>query len=184
MNPLHNLNIGPPAAGEIRQIHRVFELAIRDAFKQEGLEAHLEDIKYEISHKQERLANALYTQEPALHFLVARVRDEVVGTISYGPSGQLISECTDGQLKDVGELGSLYILPDYQNRGIGSALISEMVQQLDKQGIEQFCLDSGYRRAQVRWARKFGPPYAIAKDRWGPDSPHMVWLCQVQDWIQ
>lgn len=184
MNPLYNLNIGPPAAGEIRQIHRVFELAIRDAFKQEGLEAHLEDIEYEISHKQERLANALYTQEPALHFLIARVRDEVVGTISYGPSGQLISECTYGQLKDVGELGSLYILPDYQNSGIGSALISEMVRQLDKQGIKQFCLDSGYRRAQVRWTRKFGPPYAIAKDRWGPDSPHMVWLCQVQDWVQ
>lgn len=183
MNSLQILNIGPPATAEIKQIHRVFELAIKDAFKQEGLETHYEDIQFEISHKQERLANALHAPEPELHFLVARIHGEVVGTISYGPSGLLISECTDGQLKDIGEIGSLYILPDYQNCGIGSALISEMVRQLDKQGIEQFCLDSGYRRAQVRWTRKFGPPYAIAKDRWGPDSPHMVWLCQVQDWI-
>jgi len=184
MNPLQNLSIRPPASVEIRQIHRVFELAIKDAFMQEGLETHQEDIQHEINHKQERLANALHAHEPELQFLVARAYDEVIGTISYGPSGPLISECTDGQLKDVGELGSLYILPDYQNRGIGSALIREMVQQLDKQGIEQFCLDSGYRRAQVRWTRKFGPPYAVMKDRWGPDSPHMVWLCQVRDWIK
>ncbi|MNC76709.1 hypothetical protein D3C75_1284870 [compost metagenome] len=70
-------------------------------------------------------------------------------------------------------------MPEYQGQGIGSALIAELMAFLRKQGIAEFCLDSGYRRAQTRWLRKFGEPYAVVKDYWGPDSVHMVWLCTV-----
>jgi GNAT superfamily N-acetyltransferase len=82
----------------------------------------------------------------------------------------------------VGELGSLYVLPSYQGLGVGSTLIKELMAYLSKQGIEQFCLDSGYQRAQVKWLRKFGEPYKVVKDYWGPDSVHMVWLCKVSDY--
>ena len=87
--------------------------------------------------------------------------------------------CTGHQLDAVGELGSLYILPEYQGQGIGSALIGELLEFLREQGIDRFCLDSGYQRAQRRWLQKFGEPYITVKDYWGPDSVHMVWLCTV-----
>jgi GNAT superfamily N-acetyltransferase len=83
----------------------------------------------------------------------------------------------------VGELGSLYVLPSYQGQGVGSALIKGMAISLKKQGIDQFCLDSGYKRAQKRWLRKFGEPYKTVKDYWGPDSVHMVWLCKINDYV-
>jgi len=87
-------------------------------------------------------------------------------------------------LDHLGELGSLYVAPSYQNQGIGSALIKEMMIFLKEQGIEQFCLDSGYKRAQTRWLRKFGEPYKVVKDYWGPDSIHMVWLCNVNGFLE
>jgi len=62
---------------------------------------------------------------------------------------------------------------------VGSALINAMVAHLYKQGLDQFCLDSGYKRAQKRWLRKFGEPYKVVKDYWGPDIDNMIWLCKV-----
>ncbi len=157
----------------------VFETAIPDAFIKEGLTLMDEDIQNEISNKKQMLSSALEDQNGGLRFLVAKVDDQVVGTISFGPCGTDIISCTEGELSGVGELGSLYILPDFQNQGIGSALIHEMLKTLHDKGIEKFCLDSGYKRAQKRWLRKFGEPYKVVNDYWGPGYEHMIWLCKV-----
>ncbi|MGZ7443053.1 GNAT family N-acetyltransferase [Paenibacillus sp. TH7-28] len=164
---------------------RVFELAIPDAFAREGLGHLKEDIRGEIGHKQKLLDAALASADADVKFLIAKVGREVVGTISFGPCGEEIRQCTTAnELNDVGELGSLYVLPSYQDRGVGSALIREMLTLLAGQGVGRFCLDSGYRRAQQKWLRKFGQPYKVAKDYWGPGQDHMIWLCDVRDFVK
>jgi GNAT superfamily N-acetyltransferase len=75
------------------------------------------------------------------------------------------------------------VLPEFQNRGIGSQLISTLIEELHRNGIERFCLDSGYKRAQKKWVHKFGEPYMIVKDYWGEGSDHIIWLCSVQKFI-
>lgn len=92
-----------------------------------------------------------------------------------------IEDCEDNS---VGELGSLYILPDYQDKGVGTALINSMIKYIHGLGIKEFCLDSGYSGAQKRWTRKFGKPYKIAKDYWGEEADNMVWLCRVSDYLK
>jgi GNAT superfamily N-acetyltransferase len=119
-----------------------------------------------------------------VYFLIAKLDDTVVGTISFGPCGEDIKKCTENLLDNVGELGSLYVLPCHQGQGVGSLLINAIVAHLYEQGIDQFCLDSGYKRAQKRWLRKFGEPYKVVKDYWGPDYDHMIWLCKVSDFIE
>lgn len=171
---------------------RVFERTIPEAFAGEGLEHLIEEIREEIEGKKRlvdaalRIAAGLDPPQPwhqaaeeAVFFLVARSVREVVGTISFGPCGKEIAECTRHALDDVGELGSLYVLPAYQGQGIGAALIQALAEELKGRGIERFCLDSGYKRAQQKWLRKFGEPYAVAKNYWGPGQDHMVWLCSV-----
>lgn len=72
------------------------------------------------------------TAEP--YFLLAKIEEQVVGTISFGACGEDIQTCTDHQLDEIGELGSLYIMPSYQGQGVGSALIKEMMIFLKSKG--------------------------------------------------
>lgn len=181
-----------PSRADELSVCRVFEQAIADAFAKEGLSDSEDDIAYEISHKSARLRAALDAAEAEDReaerssrgvpdqpfFLIAERGGEAVGAISFGLCSEFIRELSEGRLNGVGELGSLYIRPDDQNRGIGSRLIGAMMQELRARGIESFCLDSGYGRAQKRWRRKFGEPYIWAEDYWGPGAHHAVWHCR------
>lgn len=64
-----------------------------------------------------------------------------------------------------------------------SALIHAMIAHLAEQGVDRFCLDSGYKRAQKMWLRKFGAPYMVVQDYWGPGSDHLIWLRNVVDFV-
>ncbi|KWX73906.1 GNAT family N-acetyltransferase [Paenibacillus jilunlii] len=177
------LTIHPLTQDDIQSVYGLFEESISDAFAQEGLASLQDDIQSEVDNKQQMAASALDPEHSDTYFLVAKLDGKVAGTISFAPCGEDIRSCTEHQLDDVGELGSLYILPSCQGQGIGSALIRELMAYLKSRGIEEFCLDSGYKRAQQRWLRKFGEPHTVVKDYWGPDSVHMVWLCKVRDYL-
>ena len=51
---------------------------------------------------------------------------------------------------------------------------------LNENKIEEFCFDSGYKQAQIRWINKFGQPYKIVKDFWAPGVDNMIWRCEVK----
>ncbi|WP_339320083.1 GNAT family N-acetyltransferase [Paenibacillus sp. FSL R10-2734] len=179
MNKTNHFTIAVITEADYESTCRVFEESISDAFNKEGLGHLQEDIQSEIDHKKQKAFSSLDLANSDTYFLIAKMDETVVGTISYGPCGEAIQICAEHQLDHLGELGSLYVLPSYQDQGIGSALIKELMIFLKEKGIEQFCLDSGYKRAQARWQRKFGEPYKVVEDYWGPDSVHMVWLCNV-----
>ncbi|MNO47913.1 Acetyltransferase (GNAT) family protein [compost metagenome] len=180
MTNMNHFTIAALTVSDYKSTCRVFEESISDAFDQEGLGHLQEDIQSEITHKKQMALSSLDQANSDTYFLIAKLDENVVGTISYGPCGEAIQICADHQLDHLGELGGLYVMPGYQGQGIGSALIREMMNFLKKEGIEQFCLDSGYKRAQLKWQRKFGEPYTVVQDYWGPDSIHMVWLCKVR----
>lgn len=177
------IEINELAPSDMDPAYELFRISIPDAFEQEGLAALTDEIQQEIEGKRRMLHDALYTAGAAASFLVARMDGNIVGVISFGPCNNDILKCTDGRLKNVGELGSLYVLPDYQGRGIGSALIKAMANQLAERGIDRFCLDSGYRHAQAKWLHKFGQPYTTVQNYWGPGSAHMVWYCKTVNYV-
>lgn len=180
---IKDLIITNASSMDIESANQVFELSIPDAFEKEGLGSLKEDIEREVLNKVRMLESTFSSAESDTYFLLAKSKDAVVGTISFGPCGEDIIICTDNELKDLGELGSLYVLPEFQGQGIGSALINALAKELYEQGIMQFCLDSGYKRAQKRWLRKFGAPIKIFKDYWAPGTDHFIWKCNVIDFI-
>lgn len=180
----NHLLIERPTKKDIESIHNVFEKSITDAFEKEGLSHLREDILSEIEYKKKLLSLALSNNDMTIFFLIAKIKDEVVGTISFSPCGDLIKNLTHYQISNVGELGTLYVLPSYQDKGIGSALIDELIKVLHMNDVQQFCLDSGYKRAQNRWLRKFGHPYKIVKDYWRESNHHMIWVCEVKDYVK
>ncbi|MGZ9583698.1 GNAT family N-acetyltransferase [Paenibacillus marinisediminis] len=178
-----NVTLSTLTSFDLEAAYRVFKKSIPDAFEKEGLGQLIDDIHQEIEYKKSLLHASLERTDSGIYFLLAKRDETVIGTISFGPCGEDVKACTHNQLDGVGELGGLYVLPEYQDQGVGSALIKAMATHLKEQGIEQFCLDSGFRRAQRRWTRKFGEPHTVVQDYWGPDSVHMVWLCRVNDYV-
>ncbi|NLV92316.1 MAG: GNAT family N-acetyltransferase [Firmicutes bacterium] len=181
---LSNLVIAKPTRKDIESAYDVFATTITDAFEKEDIGHLKEDISKEIQHKKKLMAYAVANPDSEVHFLVAKIDNRVIGTISFGPCGSDIKKCTNNELDAIGELGSLCVLPDFQGKGVGSALIHAMIKYLAELGVRYFCLDSGYQQAQRKWLRKFGEPYRIAKDYWGKGLDHMVWLCRVVDHVK
>ncbi|MEH6980246.1 GNAT family N-acetyltransferase, partial [Bacillus pseudomycoides] len=101
--------------------------------------------------------------------------------IEFGPSSKLINNCTDGALKDLYEIGTVFVLPNYQRRGIGNLLLNAIFLTLLDKGIKEFCLDSGYTNAQEIWKKKFGEPNFLLKDYWGEAYDHMIWRKCIND---
>lgn len=179
MNTNTNITIITPTRSHIEDTCNVYAVAIRDAFEKEGLGHLEEEITSEITYKRTLLNDFVVGNDTARSILIAIENEQVIGTISYGPCGKEIQTCTDADFAAEGELGGLYVLPFAQGRGVGSKLIHAMIQEMHLKAVKQFALDSGYTRAQKRWIQKFGDPYIIAKDFWGPGLHHMIWLCQV-----
>jgi GNAT superfamily N-acetyltransferase len=84
-------------------------------------------------------------------------------------------------LNDVGEVGTLYILPEYQKKGIGTLLLNSIFTVLMSRGIKEYCLDSGYKTAQQIWRRKFGEPVIVVKDYWAKGFDHYIWHRTLED---
>lgn len=181
---INDLIISNLAGADIKSAYQVFETSIPDTYKKEGLGFLKEDIHKEIIHKKHFLDASLNLPNSDVYFLIAKLDETVIGTISFSPCGEDIKRCTENELQGVGELGSLFVLPNHQGLGVGSTLIKAMTKHLSNQGIDQFCLDSGYKHAQKRWLRKFGVTYKVEKDYWGPGTDHMIWLCKVTDFIE
>lgn len=175
------MTITKPTQSHIEDTCHVYAIAIRDAFEKEGLGHLEEDITSEIAYKRTLLTDFVSGNDTERFILIAIENDQVIGTISYGPCGKEIQTCTDAHFPAEGELGGLYVLPNAQGRGVGSKLIHAMIHEMHLMALKQFALDSGYTRAQKRWIQKFGDPYLIAQDFWGPGLHHMIWLCKVAD---
>lgn len=176
--------ISKPEEADLISGCEVFEKSIRDTFLREGLQDLKELMLEEIEFKKSSLRNSVMEKETDTCFLVAKKNDLVIGTISYGPCGKEIRDCTENGLDHLGELGSLYVHPEYQEMGVGRLLILALVHDLNQRGIEAFCLDSGYKSAQKKWINKFGTPYRIVKDYWGEGGDHMIWVCKTADYLR
>ncbi len=174
-----NVEIRRPAIEDLSPLHEFFRIVITDTFAKEGIEEKLDDLKDEIESKKRYLESDLKSEGKDRHFLIAIERNQMVGSIEYGPASELICTCTNGALKELIEIGTVFVHPDYQRKGIGNLLLNTMYAKLRNRGINEFCLDSGYRSAQKIWTKKFGEPDYWLKDYWEEGFDHMIWKVNV-----
>lgn len=174
---MYDIEIRRPVLADKEDLNQFFSKVIRDTFAGEGLSKMLDDIEKEIECKKQYLECAFKSNGENRFFWIAldKKDNKIVGSIEYGPASELINTCTNGALKEWFEVGTVFIDPDYQRRGIGTLLINVMLLTLQSRGIQKFCLDSGYANAQGIWKKKFGEPDYVLKDYWGKGSSHMIW---------
>lgn len=148
---MYNVAIRRPNSDDLEELHLFFRIVITNTYKDEGLSQLLDDIENEIDMKKQYLKTDFDSNGEKRYFLLAidTNNDKIIGTIEVGPASTLINSCTGGALKDLYEIGTVFILPEYQRKGIGSLLLNTMFLTLLSRGITEFCLDSGYKKHKV-----------------------------------
>ena len=170
-----NITIRRPKMEDKEKLQEFFKLVINDTFIKEGIENEIYDLEEEIQTKNKYLQYDLESEGKLRYFLIAEYNENIVGTIEYGKSSELIDSCTNGELKDLFEVGTVFVMPDYQKQGISSLLLNAIYGVLIDRGIEEFCLDSGYSNSQKVWTKKFGEPNYFIENYWGEGMHHMIW---------
>ncbi len=179
VNIIDNVIIRRPKIEEKDSINEFFELVIRDTFKKNGIAGLIELLEEEIEDKREYLNQDLESNGEKRYFLILVIDEMIIGSIEYGESNDLVITCTNGELKDIVEIGTVFVHPEYQRKGIGNSMLTQMLNELKNNGIKEFCIDSGYKSAQKIWVNKFGEPEYHLKDYWGKDGDHMIWRLKV-----
>ncbi|GAA0339204.1 GNAT family N-acetyltransferase [Bacillus carboniphilus] len=172
---MKQLKIRRPEQEDIPELHHFFRTVVTDTFMKEGIGDLKDDMEEEIQTKMNYLESDLKSNGKERFFLLAVLEEQIVGTIEYGPASNLIITCTNHALKDLNEVGTVFVHPEFQRMGIGNALLRGLSEVLLKNEIQEICLDSGYRRAQQIWIKKYGNPDYFLKDYWGEGFDHMIW---------
>ncbi|MBS2967924.1 GNAT family N-acetyltransferase [Metabacillus sp. KIGAM252] len=178
---MKNIIIQRPVPAQTNELHQFFSRVITDTFIKEGIGDRKEDLKDEIAEKVYYLQSDFETNGEKRFFLAALEDGKVIGTIEFGPASELICKCTNGTYKDLMEVGTVFVDPDYQKNGLGSRMLQAMFAELRNRGFEEFCLDSGYGQAQQIWSKRFGEPEYWLRDYWGEGLDHMIWRFKVRD---
>lgn len=178
---MDNIVLSRPIIDEMELINDFFKLVIDDTFEKNSISHLVDAIANEIEEKRKLLKQDMESNGANRYFLIAKDGRKIVGSIEYGPSNELINICTEGELKDIIEIGTVYVHPDYQGKGVGSKLLDAIFEELKHKGIHDFCFDSGYNSAQKIWINKFGKPQYHIKDYWGENADHMIWRIQLKD---
>lgn len=180
---MQKIQIFRPRLEEGDKINDFFQIVLRDTFEKNNISHLCETLDNEIRDKRRVLDEDFESNGEVRFFLIAKAGDKVVGSIEYGPSNELIISCTNGELKELVEIGTVFVHPDYQKQGLGNILLKEIYKVLQMRGIEEFCLDSGYKTAQEIWLKKFGGPTYHLRDYWEKDADHMIWRVSIGDVI-
>lgn len=170
-----------PNIKDREELHQLFETTIKNTLELEGAVGE-EDFIKELSDDQKNLIDTDFdTDGKEYYFLVAEYEGKIAGTICHRPCSDIIKDCADRDIKGMHEIGSVYILPDFQGKGIAKLLLNAMYITLSAKGFDEFWLDSGYDIAKNVWRNVLGEPTIIMKDYWGEGVDHHLWYRKLSD---
>ncbi|TFE02235.1 GNAT family N-acetyltransferase [Jeotgalibacillus salarius] len=141
----------------------------------------IEDKEWLIEKETERLckvARRIIESDEEVMF-VAVENDEVIGSIACMRPGELIT-CGLEPEEGVFEVGSIYIHPGQQRKGIGRKLLNYTKEFLYQRGQSKFYLDAGFVSSQTYWKKRLGEPDIILENYWGGGFDHMIWIGEVK----
>ncbi|MED2880227.1 GNAT family N-acetyltransferase, partial [Bacillus thuringiensis] len=106
-----NVAVRRPNLNDVDELYLFFRIVITNTYKNEGLSQLLNDIENEINSKKRYLKSDFDSNGEKRYFLLAidTNNNKIIGTIEVGPASTLINSCTGGVLKDLYEIGTVFI---------------------------------------------------------------------------
>lgn len=172
------MQLKPASKDDYEGLKTFMKMMILDTFEKNGI-AHLKkDLEEEIADKMVFLEKyyELIEEDSKPFLCILKKSDDIIGTVSLARANALIVRATKGLLKDTLEIGNFFIHPSVQGQGFGTRLLKETLLWLKNNDVKEFCLDTGYPKAQIFWQKHLGKPVYDFKDYWEPGSRYMIWL--------
>lgn len=111
---MNNVEIRRPEIKDIEKINELFRIVIIDTFAKEGIGHMLEDIDEEIETKRVYLERDFESHGEQRYFLIAVDGNHIIDSSEYGPVSELISKSTNATFKNLCEVGTVLVHPDYR----------------------------------------------------------------------
>lgn len=156
------MEIKKPLKCNLPQLEEFFKIVISDIARREKIE--ISDFVDEEVRGKIKYCNNYFKEGSNISILIALDGEKIIGTISSSYCNSDIKNVIKDLKKDSMKIGTVYIYPSYQRNGIGKILLNEMYKILKSKNVEEFYLDSGYKSAQIYWAKNFGKPFFRAKN--------------------
>lgn len=174
---MHSVEIRRPLETDQKELHRFFDIVLKNTLDRNGIANLVEDRHLELQEKLEHLNQDFASDGEERYFLIAfdKADGDLLGCIEFGPASALIARETKGEFNGLMEVGTAFVHPVHQNKGIGTMLLNAILTAMKSKGFEEYCLDSGYQLAQKIWTKKLGSPDLWLKDYWGEGAHHMIW---------
>ena len=96
-----------------------------------------DEIENEIREKNIHINDDFESNGERRYFLLAINDGKIIGTIEYGPANDMIIKCTEGKYKDIVEIGTVFVHPEYQKQGIGTLMLNSIYAALQKRNIKE-----------------------------------------------
>lgn len=169
------IGIRCPKERDIEELSALFDKTIRHTFIKEGITELQELLIEEIEDKKRITRDYVSNPGKTYKMFIATIDGKIVGSITYGPCNDLIKELSNKAYSHLGEIGTVYVLPEYQGLGVGRALLNTILIALRSSQIDEFTLDSGYKTAQKYWEKRLGSPEINKENYWGSGNSHKIW---------
>ncbi len=167
--------ISQPDQTDSKEIIDLFEKSFSAALQEEGIEIkNNPEITEAISELNTLLKTYFEEKNNEMIFLVAKGEDKIIGMAVAKEPNNIIKENYNTK-EGIPEVGYFYVLPNFQNQGIGKMLYNNLLDKLREKNIKEFYLDSGFSKSQKIWTHLLGEPSKILKDHWGKGINHLIW---------
>jgi len=166
------------------ELYQLFDNVIKDNFLFEGytLESLQDGIQQCINQPMEGIKSDFESEGKDNYHLIAKINGKIIGTMAHGTLSETVYKNTSFK-NGIREIKSAYILPDYQNKGVGSILLNAILLSLYQTDIKKVCIYSGFKKGIAFWEKKFGKAPIILKDYFDKDVDCLIWHKELKDII-
>lgn len=160
----------------IDKIIELFKIVIKDSFIREGLENETKELNNLIQSKIKLVKDYLDSKDNIKKMFIVVEQDKVVGVIALTEVSDIIKNNYQYDYNNTVGISSLYILPEYQSKGIGKSLIVHTIQFLENNTkIRQYFVYSGFKIAQIFWNKFLGKPNHILINYYKNSDNCYIW---------